>query len=85
MDRDKGIYRSYLVRLWQVKGAEAAPWRASLESPLTGEYHGFASLKALFEFLEGQTGGSGSASHVQALEKPDAGAKIEQGEQEKSA
>ena len=32
-------------------------WRTSLESPHTGERHGFASLELLFAFLETQTGG----------------------------
>jgi hypothetical protein len=44
-------YRSYLLRLWRV-GAEEAAWRASLESPHTGEHFGFASLEDLFAFLE---------------------------------
>lgn len=45
-------HRSYLLRLWQ---AEGSAWRASLESPHTGERHGFASLEALFAFLEAET------------------------------
>jgi hypothetical protein len=44
-------YRSYLLRLWRV-GPEEAVWRASLESPHTGEHIGFASLEDLFAFLE---------------------------------
>ena len=47
-------YLSYLLRLWRV-GTEKAVWRASLESPLTGERIGFASLDALFAFLLQQT------------------------------
>ncbi len=47
-------YFSYLLRLWRV-GTEKAVWRASLESPLTGERIGFASLDALFAFLLQQT------------------------------
>jgi len=47
-------YLSYLLRLWGAgRGAESA-WRASLESPMTGERHGFASLKDLFAFLQAQ-------------------------------
>jgi hypothetical protein len=71
MNREKSPYRSYLVRLWQVKGDEAAFWRASLESPVTGECHGFASLEALFEFLEDQANSSkpaGQAAGLQAAE-----------------
>jgi hypothetical protein len=47
-------YFSYLLRLWRV-GKEEAVWRASLESPHTGERIGFASLDALFAFLREQT------------------------------
>jgi hypothetical protein len=51
-------YLSYLLRLWQESDGslyEDAPlWRASLESPRTGEVVGFASLDDLFDFLRGQ-------------------------------
>lgn len=47
---------AYLLRLWQVSEAQGAPWRASLESPKSGERRGFASLAALFEYLEDETG-----------------------------
>ena len=43
---------AYLLRLWQVEGGENAPWRASLESPQSGERRGFAGLVELFTFLE---------------------------------
>lgn len=48
-------YFSYLLRLWLTCDDNARVWRASLESPGTGERQGFASLQALFEFLEAQT------------------------------
>jgi hypothetical protein len=48
-------YLAYMLRLWQVDGGAKAAWRASLESPHTGERHGFASLGALVAFLEEQT------------------------------
>lgn len=47
-------YLSYLLRLWQSGRKSKAVWRASLESPMTGERLGFASLKELFAFLETQ-------------------------------
>ncbi len=54
-------YLSYLLRLWRVSqtGASAAGdiWRASLESPHTGERWNFASLDELFDFLEAQING----------------------------
>lgn len=43
-----------MLRLWQAGSGEKLTWRASLESPHTGERHGFASLEALFAFLEEQ-------------------------------
>jgi len=48
-------YLSYLLRLWQTSNGEKQVWRASLESPGTGERQGFASLEALFEFLQTQS------------------------------
>jgi hypothetical protein len=47
-------YMSYLLRLWQSGHKDKAVWRASLESPMTGERLGFVSLKELFTFLETQ-------------------------------
>lgn len=47
-------YRSYLLRLWLEPNNPPA-WRAMLESPTNGERHGFASLEALFVFLEQET------------------------------
>ncbi len=47
-------YRSYLLRLW-LEPNDPPEWRAMLESPSSGERHGFASLKALFAFLEQET------------------------------
>lgn len=56
MAKGQSDYLSYLLRLWRVNGEEKAVWRASLESPHTGERNGFASLDALVDFLRGQTG-----------------------------
>jgi hypothetical protein len=56
---DKG-YVSYMLRMWHDVGDEKAaasteaPWRASLQSPRTGEMVGFASLDDLFGFLRDQ-------------------------------
>ncbi len=51
-------YLSYLLRLWQEGEGQATTWRASLESPHTGERKGFANLDDLFTFLCEQTGGT---------------------------
>jgi hypothetical protein len=48
-------YLAYMLRLWQVGKGQDLIWCASLESPHTGERRGFASLEALFKFLEEQT------------------------------
>jgi hypothetical protein len=52
----RSIYRSYLLRLWQARSGERAVWRASLESPHTGERRAFASLEQLTAFLQQQLG-----------------------------
>ena len=49
--REQLDYLSYLLRLWRENG-EKTDWRASLESPHTGERWGFANLADLFTFLE---------------------------------
>ena len=49
-------YRSYLLRLWPTRSKGQVIWRASLESPHTGQRKGFASLRDLFAFLEQEIG-----------------------------
>jgi hypothetical protein len=46
---------SYLLRVWTVDQNGTQIWRASLESPQTGERLGFPDLRALFAFLRRQT------------------------------
>jgi hypothetical protein len=53
---NKPPYFAYLLRLWSVQEEEVVVWRASLESPQTGERLGFSTLARLFAFLEDQTG-----------------------------
>lgn len=48
-------YLSYLVRVWQTRDGDTAVWRASLESPGSGERRNFASLDALVAYLYEQT------------------------------
>ena len=59
-------YIAYLLRLWQVESRIKPIWHASLEDPHTGERRGFADLKGLFAFLEGQTHG---ADHLNVDDK----------------
>jgi len=58
---EKQGYLAYLLRLWQVKVHGKTTWRASLESSLTGERLGFASLDELFAYLQRQTGAMSDA------------------------
>ena len=50
-------YLAYMLRLWKTRTGGEQVWRASLESPHTGDRHGFANLQVLFTFLKEQTGG----------------------------
>jgi hypothetical protein len=51
-----GAYHAYLVRLWQ--DHPSSPWRASAQSVQSGEVVRFATLEALWQFLERATGPS---------------------------
>ncbi len=55
MGKRRPHYLSYMLRLWQTSDGEKQVWRASLETPGTGERQGFGSLADLFEFLQLQT------------------------------
>lgn len=46
-------YTAYLVRMWQEN--PHTPWRASAQCASTGEKFYFATLEALFAFLQAQT------------------------------
>jgi hypothetical protein len=48
-------YFAYMLRPWQVSSDRDPIWRASVESPHTGERHGFANLERLFAFLGEKT------------------------------
>jgi hypothetical protein len=45
MTTEQPGYLAYLLRLWRVNDDGKPVWRASLESPHTGERHGFANLE----------------------------------------
>jgi hypothetical protein len=62
MSREQRGYVSYLLRLWQIRSEGELVWRASLESPHTGERQGFANLDDLFDFLQKQTGAVSDAN-----------------------
>jgi hypothetical protein len=48
-----GDYCSYLLRFW--RDNETAPWRATLQDPVSGERYGFACMDDLYAFLNEQT------------------------------
>jgi hypothetical protein len=51
-------YLAYMLRMWRVEAEDGPVWRASVESPHTGERRGFASLELLFAFLVEKAGGN---------------------------
>jgi hypothetical protein len=55
MTSENSAYLAYMLRLWLVDD-EGPVWRASLESPHTGERHTFADSQTLLAFLEEKTG-----------------------------
>lgn len=66
---DEQDYLAYLLRLWRTTNDGNLVWRASVESPHTGERHAFANLQVLFVFLEEQT--RGQADHIDLPGSPD--------------
>jgi hypothetical protein len=47
-------YRSYLLRLWCAREEGQGVWRASLQDPQSGERISFATVEALFAYLQEQ-------------------------------
>ncbi len=67
-------YQTYLLRLWHVQVQGKRQWRASLESPHTGERLLFSNLEQLFAFLSekyaGQAPGAGQKEILDSPQKP---------------
>jgi hypothetical protein len=55
MSNEQPTYLSYLLRLWREGHGGQFIWRASVEIPGLDKRLAFASLVALFAFLEAQT------------------------------
>jgi hypothetical protein len=55
MTEEQINYRSFMIRMWQVKDDDQPTWRASIEVVDSGEQYGFTSLDEMFAFLEEQT------------------------------
>ena len=72
-------YASYLLRMWQDSGDEGAPpskealWRATLQSPHTGERIGFGDLENLFAYLRAQTDDESAVKEDQRKEQNENG------------
>ena len=69
MAKQQQVYLSFLLRLWQTSSDDEQIWRASLETPGSGERRGFASLRELFDFLEAQTAIQDSISNKREGER----------------
>ena len=69
MRQDQSRYLSYLIRMWQVKAKRGWQWRASLESPGSGERRSFSSLEHMIAFLRAQTGQQGLDGTVEELDE----------------
>lgn len=55
MSEDSPRYFAYMLRVWQASAGGSLSWRATLESPHTGERLGFPDMKSLFAFLDEKT------------------------------
>ena len=51
MNDEPDAYQTYILRLWRARCEGEWQWRASIESPHTGERRVFTSLPELFAFL----------------------------------
>ena len=63
-------YQAYMLRMWRVDTGRGHVWRASLESPHTGERQGFANLQLLFAFLVEKTDGVAPGAQHRAQPEP---------------
>ncbi len=59
-------YQAYLLRCWQETSAGVTTWRFSVEVVRTGEWHGFASLEAVMDFLRRRLEGKQAPAHCGA-------------------
>jgi hypothetical protein len=53
---DRRDYLAYMLRLWRAEDDDGPVWRASVESPHTGERQTFANVELLIAFLKEKTG-----------------------------
>jgi hypothetical protein len=67
---DPSCYLAYMLRMWRVETEEGPAWRASVESPHTGETERFDSLEELYAFLVEKTGGVVCGAQLRAKPEP---------------
>ena len=53
---DRQDHLAYMLRLWRAEDDAGPVWRASVESPHTGERQAFANVELLIAFLKEKTG-----------------------------
>jgi hypothetical protein len=63
-------YLAYMLRMWRVEAEDGPVWRASLESPHTGERVGFRNREAMLAFLVDKTGGDVRGAQPRAKPEP---------------
>jgi len=56
IDDAPDAYQTYVLRLWRARCQGKWQWRASIESPHTGERQWFASLGQLFAYFSEKCG-----------------------------
>ena len=67
-ETDDPPYYAYMLRLWRSECQGRWQWRASLESPHTGERLLFSHLEQLFVFLSEQCEGQASDTRPEEME-----------------
>ena len=70
MKEELNVYHAYLLRFWRTEYKGQWQWRASLESPHTGERQSFTSLEQCFTFLR-------DLCNRQASDMPQAGKELQ--------
>jgi hypothetical protein len=71
IDEENDAYMAYMLRLWRAGENEKSAWRASVESPHTGERQAFADLETLFAFLQERTHGVLGVDQQIETDRPD--------------
>jgi hypothetical protein len=69
MTQETESYLAYMLRLWRVDDSAGPVWRASLESPHSGERRAFADLEFLFGFLQERTEASSNLEKTEEGEQ----------------